>query len=102
MIEDKMKVQWTKLFIYKAKQKIAAAMFVLSVFLEKIGIIKAIGPIEEQAIRFKERYLCFEPCIYTKKFTWDEMVERVEAENENEDIVSLSEAKNMFLLGKGF
>ena len=91
---------WTNYCIFRIKKKMADAMLTLSQIFLKIGLINRIGDDAEVARRFKQRFRPFKPCIYSRKFTYDDYVklENIAMKTDLKDL--LLPCKQKFLMGK--
>lgn len=87
------KLIWTHYCIFRIKRKLAEAMLSLSMVLIKLGIVKKNGDHEEIARRFKQRFRPFKPCIYCKKFEYEDYLEF-------ENLVMDAELKHVLLVTK--
>jgi hypothetical protein len=71
-------------------------LFIFSLNKNRIGLIKPIGTRDEVARRFAERFVIFEPCIYCKKFKFEDYEALVEVNMAKAPEADLAEAKAMF------
>lgn len=84
----------------RIKNELAKAMWILTAFLMKIGMIDQYMPEDEIDLRFTERFLPFEPCIYIKRHNYEGFSAKYQKEIAKEDMAMLSECKAKFLDSK--